>query len=72
MLFGKHPELATSRNALLEELEAHGVALEWIFSQDTVGARMERWFSSVFQAKEIETPVTPADLNGPRLHFESL
>ncbi|SPO27187.1 uncharacterized protein UTRI_10650_B [Ustilago trichophora] len=63
LLFGKHPELASYHNPLREKLEAHG-ASGWIFTHDTMGARMESWLSSVFEAKEIESPVVPDDLDG--------
>ncbi|SPO27533.1 uncharacterized protein UTRI_10650 [Ustilago trichophora] len=62
LLFGKHPELASCHNPLWEQLEAHGTS-GWIFTHDTMGARMESWFSSVFGATEIESPVVPDDLD---------
>lgn len=63
LLFGKHAELAEYRNPLREELEAHGTA-GWIFSDDTVGSRMEKWFSTIFQAEEIDLSAVPNDLSG--------
>ncbi|GAC93165.1 NAD-dependent histone deacetylase [Pseudozyma hubeiensis SY62] len=53
MLHRKHPELAEHRNTLREVLGAQG-ATGWIFSNDSMGARMEGWLTSVFQSPNAE------------------
>lgn len=63
LLFAKHPELTDYRNPIRQQLQAHGTA-SWIFSDDTVGSKMEKWLASVFQTREIKTPVVPSDLSG--------
>ena len=63
MLFKKHPELAEYRNPLLKQFQAHGRA-GWIFTEETVGAKMEYWLASVFHPKVVESPVAISDLSG--------
>lgn len=63
LLFVKHPDLATHRNTLKEELNARRRG-GWLFSDDTVGSRMEKMFSSVFQTADIAAPEVPQDLSG--------
>ncbi|TKY87806.1 hypothetical protein EX895_003387 [Sporisorium graminicola] len=51
LLFCKHPELVEYRNPLNEQLETNSTA-GWIFSDHTVGSRMEEWIGSVFQPRK--------------------
>ena len=65
MLFRKHPELAEYRNSLIDQLESNSSA-GWIFSDDTVGSRMEGWLGSVFQPKEATSATPPVDIGDPK------
>lgn len=65
MLFRKHPELVEYRNPLTEQLESNSSA-GWIFSDDTVGSRMEGWLSSVFHPKAAASTATPEDIGDPK------
>ncbi|SNX85620.1 uncharacterized protein MEPE_04329 [Melanopsichium pennsylvanicum] len=55
LLLSKHPELTTNQDPLRLAVEAQG-ASGWIFSDDTVGSRMEKWLASVFQSKDASPP----------------
>ncbi|SAM82864.1 uncharacterized protein UBRO_03394 [Ustilago bromivora] len=63
LLFGKHPDLEEYRNPLKLLLETPGTA-GWIFSDDTVGSKVENWFASVFRPQDIESPVAAGDSSG--------
>ncbi|SPC67385.1 uncharacterized protein UHOD_03394 [Ustilago sp. UG-2017b] len=63
LLFSKHPDLEEYRNPLKLLLETHGTA-GWIFSDDTVGSKVENWFASVFRPQDIESPVAAGDSSG--------
>ncbi|KAJ9480143.1 NAD-dependent histone deacetylase [Pseudozyma hubeiensis] len=53
MLRRKHAELTGHGNTLREVLGAQG-ARGWIFSDDSVGAKMESWLTSIFQSPNAE------------------
>lgn len=52
MLFRKHPELAEHHNTLKEQLGAQGAA-GWLFSEELLGARVEKWLTSVFLSRTV-------------------
>ncbi|SJX62412.1 uncharacterized protein SRS1_13259 [Sporisorium reilianum f. sp. reilianum] len=64
LLFRKHPELAEYRNPLNEQLETHTTA-GWIFSDNTMGSRMEEWIGSVFRRKRTAFGGLPVDTGDP-------
>ncbi|CDR98700.1 hypothetical protein [Sporisorium scitamineum] len=60
LLFRKHPELAECRNPLNEQLKTNSTA-GWIFSDNTVGSKVEEWIGSVFQPKMTAFASLPVD-----------